>query len=283
MSDSLKNFAKELKAKREEKKITLTSIYETTRIDANYLGEMEKGNFDFMPDLYVRAFIRKYADAIDFSPEDALKMYDAALKGKSLEELSESETDENSSENESKNKDKKTEKPDYSELANKSNSQNPIPIIILLVVVVSAALGYFLFFQNEDKEIIVEPKIEEILEEQKSGDDTPRFEVKNENTTVAKEITKEDSLLLKINATDTIWFRIMIDNEKNDEYILNPNHSKTFVAGSKFNILLGNAGAIELILNGKNLNFTGKKGAIKNISIDSNGFQYLKKSVKNNE
>jgi len=283
MSDSLKNFAKELKAKREEKKITLTNIYEKTRIDVNYLGEMEKGNFDFMPDLYVRAFIRKYADAIDFSPEDALKMYDAALKGKTVEELSESEAESREVENKSSTEDKKNEAPNYSELVKKSNGQYPIPIIIILVVIVAVALWYFLIFQNGNKEIIVEPKIEEILEDQKTEVDKPRFEIKNEKTIVTKEISKVDSLSLKINATDTIWFRIMIDNENNDEFILNPNHSKTFVAGSRFNILLGNAGAIELILNGKNLNFTGKKGAIRNISIDSNGFQYIKNSVKINE
>ena len=86
-----------------------------------------------------------------------------------------------------------------------------------------------------------------------------------------------------MNATDTIWFRIIIDNDKNNEYILNPNRSKTFVAGSNINLLLGNAGAIELILNGKNLNFTGKKGEIRNISINSKGFQYVKNSVKIDE
>lgn len=281
MSDSLDNFAKELKAKREEKDITLSYIYERTRIDANYLSEMEKGNFDFMPDLYVRAFIRKYADVIDFPPEDAIKMYDAALKGKTVEELSETETEGSKSEKKSSSKAKQNEEPDYSELAKKSSSQ--IPIIIFLVVIISAALWYFLVFQKGTEEIIVEPKIEEILDERKVGDDTPRFEFKNDKAIVAKKISKVDSLSLKISAKDTIWFRIMIDDEKNDEYILNPNHSKTFIAGSKFNILLGNAGAIELFLNGKNLNFTGKKGVIRNISIDSNGFQYIKNSVIINE
>ncbi len=280
MSDSLDNFAKELKAKREKEKITLTDIYERTRIDANYLSEMEKGNFDFMPDLYIRAFIRKYADAIDFSSEDALKMYDAALKGKTIDEL-EGEAESSNSESKSSSDDKRNKDQEYSELDKKSSS--PILIIIFLVLIVSAALWYFLIYQKGNEDIIVEPKIEEILEGEKNVNDTPRFEIKNENKIAEQGTAKVDSLSLRINATDTIWFRVIIDNDKNDEYILNPNHSKTFVAGSKINLLLGNAGAIELILNGKNLNFTGKKGAIRNISIDSNGFQYIKNSVKINE
>lgn len=252
MSTSLDNFSKELKAKREEKNITLIDIYEKTRIDVNYLGEMEKGKFDFMPDVYVRAFIRKYADAVDFAPEDAIKMYDAALKGKTVEELSETES--SKSEDKSLNEDKQSEKPDYSELAKKSNNQ--IPIIIFVVIIVLVVLSYFLFFQNGNKEIIVEPQIEEILNERKVVEDTPRFEIKQENTKVVKEISKGDSLSLKINAIDTAWFRIIIDNQKSDEFILNPDRSKVLMAESEINLLLGNAGGVELFLNGKNLNFS---------------------------
>jgi len=280
MSTSLDNFAKELKAKREEKNITLSDIYQRTRISANYLEEMEKGNFDFMPDLYVRAFIRKYADAVDFSSEEAIKMFDAALKGISVEELAERDVS-GKSEKKSSIEDGTSEKPDYDELAKKSNNQ--IPIIIFLVVIVLLVLSYFLYFQNGNEEIIVEPKIEEILDERKVVDDTPRFEVKKENTLVTKEISKVDSLSLKINAIDTAWLRIVIDKEKNDEFILYPNRSKILKAESEINLLLGNAGGVELFLNGKNLNFDGKKGEIRNISIDANGIHYQKDSTQINE
>ncbi len=280
MSTSLDNFAKELKAKREEKNITLSDIYQRTRISANYLEEMEKGNFDFMPDLYVRAFVRKYADAVDFSPEEAIKMFDAALKGISVEELTERDVS-GKSEKKSSIEDGTSEKPDYNELAKKSNNQ--IPIIILLVVIVLLVLSYFLYFQNGNEEIIVEPKIEEILDERKVVDDTPRFEVKKENTIVTKEISKVDSLSLKINALDTAWLRIVIDKEINDEFILYPNRSKILKAESEINLLLGNAGGVELFLNGKNLNFDGKKGEIRNISIDANGIHYQKDSTQINE
>ncbi len=280
MSDSLDNFAKELKVKREEKNITLSDIYQRTRIDANYLGEMEKGNFEFMPDLYVRAFIRKYADAVEFSPDDAIKMYDAALKGISVEELVSKE--ENSKpEDKSSSEGGETEKPDYHELAKKRN--NSIPIIVFVVVIVLLALLYYLYFKNGNEEIIVEPKIEEILDERKVVDDAPRFEIKKEEKATTKEISKVDSLSIKINAIDTVWFRIVIDNQKKDEFILNPNRTKIIKAESEINLLLGNAGGVELFLNGKDLNFTGKKGEIRNISIDANGIHYLKDTTQIND
>ncbi|MCF6271109.1 MAG: DUF4115 domain-containing protein [Melioribacteraceae bacterium] len=281
MSTSLENFAKELIAKREEKNITINDIYERTRIDANYLREMEKGKFDFMPDVYVRAFIRKYADAIDFDPEDAIKIFEAALKGKSVEDLSETEVEGSKYEDKISNKGEYSDKSNNTELGKKSN--NPIPIILILVVIVIVVLSYFLFFQKGNNEIIVEPKIEDILDERKVVEDTPRFEIKKENIPAAKEISKVDSLSLKINAIDTAWFRIIIDNQKNDEFILYPNRSKVLRAESEINLLLGNAGGIELILNGKNLNFTGKKGEIRNISIDADGFHYIKDTTKSND
>ena len=268
MSNSLENFAKELKAKREAKNISINDIYGKTRIDAKYLSKIEEGDFSFIDDVYIRAFIRKYAEAVDFQPDEAIKMYNAALLGKSVDEVSESNNEDNHEAKDGVEK-KSTESLSYSELTEKKN--NPLLLLGLFVVVVLMGALYYLFVQKGSEEIIIEPKIGEILKEQKATDDTPKFEVKKEKVVIPEKVVEVDSLLLKINASDTVWFRITIDNRINDEFILNPSHSKTLMAESKINLLLGNAGGVELILNGEKLNFSGKKGEIRNISVDADG------------
>jgi cytoskeletal protein RodZ len=278
MSERLESFAQELKAKREEKNITIRDIYERTRIDAKYLEEIEKGNFDFMPDVYMRAFIRKYADAVDFSQEEAVKMYDAARKGKSIEEVTVNATNTNDATPKLSDDENTSEASTYSDLTDKKNNTTIIIGVILGIVVIVAA--YYFAIYNGNDEIIVEPKIEEILNERNEVNETPKFKIEKSDTTLKSEIVKRDSLLLKINTIDTSWFRITIDNSTKDEFILNPNRTKVLSAQSKINLLLGNAGGVEFFLNGKKLQFSGRKGEIKNISIDANGIHYLKNSVK---
>ena len=278
MSERLESFAQELKAKREEKKITLREIYEKTRIDAKYLEEIEKGNFDFMPDVYIRAFIRKYADVVDLPQEEAMNMYDAAREGKSIEEVTKNATGTDDENPKLPNDKDSSEAATYSNLTEKKNNTTIIIGAILGIVLIIAT--YYFVVYNGNDEIIVEPKIEEILNERNNIEETPKFKIEKRDTVFQNKMVKTDSLSLRINAIDTSWFRIIIDSSTKDEFILNPNRTKVLSAQSKINLLLGNAGGVEFFLNGKKLQFSGNKGEIKNISIDADGIHYLKKSVE---
>jgi transcriptional regulator with XRE-family HTH domain len=274
---ALEKFAEELKEKRATLGISIKDIYEITRIDKNYLEEMEKGNFEIMPDVYMRAFIRKYADAVECNPEEIIKKYEVARSGKIISDklkIDIEKTSEEKSDHENIKTFEDEEKKNY----------NPFLIIGFIVAVVLIGYFYIAFVYSVSNEIIVEKKVEDILTERKTEVKTPRFEEKKNKQTVNTSniattevsILKTDSLSLKINALDTVWFRTKTDNTKNDEFILYPNRSKTLVAKSKIDILIGNTGGVEFILNGKKMEFTGKKGEIRNVIVDSDGIQYTK-------
>ncbi len=57
----LKKFTEELKEQRERAGITLQNVAAKTRIDIKFLEALEDGNFNFLPDIYVKAFIKQYA------------------------------------------------------------------------------------------------------------------------------------------------------------------------------------------------------------------------------
>lgn len=281
---TLDKFAEELKEKREALGISINDIYEITRIDKSYLEAMEKGNFEVMPDVYMRAFIRKFAEAVELNPNEVIKKYEAAKSGKGFNETVISKKEEGSEivdEQESR-KTSMGNEVNQNKISEKIN--NPFLILGFIGVIIIIAIIYFTFISSDSDEIIREQKVEDILSERKNEVETPRFEIKKNEPVVEKNqksevetiITTSDSLSLKINSLDTVWFRTKIDNAESDEFILNPNRSKTLSAKSNINMLVGNAGGLELILNGKKLNFIGKKGEIKNISIDSDGIHYLK-------
>jgi len=282
---TLEKFAEELKARRKAQGLSIDDIYEITRIDKNYLQEMEKGDFEIMPDVYMRAFIRKYADAVELDPEEVIKKYEAAKSGKAFDEKAMHDSKKKSEES--------IEVDDEGNYSNIETGQgeasgknyNIFLIIGFVIIAVLIGVFYFVFIHSDNEEIIVEQRVEDILNERSKESESSRFEVKK-NILELKETSpkvgakaskiEKDSLSLQINALDTVWFRTQIDNTKKDEFILNPNRSKTLNAKSKIDLLIGNTGGIEFVLNGKKIDFLGKKGEIRNITFDADGIHYSK-------
>jgi cytoskeletal protein RodZ len=88
----LNKFAEELKAARTERNLTLQQIAAKTRIDLKFLEEMEKGNFSFLPELYINAFLKEYVRLVGLDENLMLKKFAAAKSGKEFyehEEISE--------------------------------------------------------------------------------------------------------------------------------------------------------------------------------------------------
>ncbi|MCK7516561.1 MAG: helix-turn-helix domain-containing protein [Ignavibacteriales bacterium] len=55
-----------------------------TRIDFKFLEAIDNGNFSFLPDLYVKAFIKQYAKAVDLDEQETIKKYEDAAKQEKL-------------------------------------------------------------------------------------------------------------------------------------------------------------------------------------------------------
>ena len=71
-----KKFFEELRLSRENNNIDLHEIAEKTKINIKYLKLIENGDFDSLPDIYVRLFIRSYASFLGADPKLTLIEYD---------------------------------------------------------------------------------------------------------------------------------------------------------------------------------------------------------------
>ena len=78
----LDKFADELREKREQSGITLLQMANKTRIDIKFLEALDQGNFSFLPELYVKAFIKQYAKEVGFDEDETIKRYEAAKEGR---------------------------------------------------------------------------------------------------------------------------------------------------------------------------------------------------------
>lgn len=78
----LKIFAEDLKFIREEKKISLKSISQQTRLNVTILESMESGDYTFQPQPYIRAFLKQYINSLGLDLDETLFDYDLARSGK---------------------------------------------------------------------------------------------------------------------------------------------------------------------------------------------------------
>jgi cytoskeletal protein RodZ len=266
----LKKLSEELKETRLEKGFTLEQIYGRTRIDMKFLQAIETGHFDIMPEVYMKAFIKEYAAFIDLDADATLKKFELARQGKNYNEeeikVEEEEKETAKPETESKVFDSSTENYTPNNYNSTEVKNNNLVFAILAIVIIIITAVYFFFIRSTSDEIIIETPYEEIIKDQES-----LYEVKEDMKQEEPAAIDENQFVLRVDASDTSWIKIVIDEEPGREYILNPKSTKNFEARSLIELTLGNSGGITLYLNEEKLNFSGAKGRVRNIKINENG------------
>ncbi len=282
----LEKFSKELKEARLKSDVTLQQIANKTRINIKFIEALENGDYSFLPELYVKAFIREYATMVDLDVETTIKKYEAAKAGKTYEETPSKEEQENVIQKEEKTSTEEKHSappPDVSythddtkfpksEPGNefKSRSNYVIPLFIAAVLIIVAAV-YFLFIKSNDSIIVSEKPIEEVINDNRQRYVDTTDEAKNKTVAAASS----DSLNLMISARDTSWVKMILDDNKVEEFILFPGSKKEIKAENNFQMTIGNSGGVQLSLNNKPLSFTGQEKAVKYIKVTGSGLQYL--------
>jgi hypothetical protein len=71
----MQEFGDALRKAREAAGLTVDDIFLATRINIKHLRAIEAGDFPSVPQTYVRAFIREYAEQVGLDPDDTLRRY----------------------------------------------------------------------------------------------------------------------------------------------------------------------------------------------------------------
>jgi cytoskeletal protein RodZ len=275
------DLADELKQARLGKDGTLEQVSSRTKIDLKFLEAIESGDFSFLPEIYVKAFVKQYAAALDLDEDEIIKKFETAKTGVEPEERTNEETNTTESLQPPPASIKETSHlydavgPTSSNLKLQNNlAKNKTIFGGIIAVLAILAIVYFFFLRSPKEIIVTEKPIEQVIKENEN-----RYKVNTPaKDTTSKTIAeaKNDSLSLTIFAQDTSWVKIVSDAKDTQDFIMFPKSLKVLNAENNFKITFGNSGGIDMKLNNKDLDFDGKKGKIKYVSIDKNGLKYLK-------
>jgi len=284
----LKKLAEELKDQRLKQNITLQQISSKTRIDMKFLEAIENGNFDVLPDVYLKAFIKSYASAVGLDEDTTLKKYEVAKAGKEADSKEIEEIIHHNEERKTPHKkefvvvDANLNSPADEETSGGLPKNTLILIGAAIALLIILIIAYLLIFKESSDEISVEQPNQEIV-----NSDQPRFEEEVTPATVDSAALRDslqnanlspDSLTLAIKTIDAAaWIRVAYDdNPKEQDFNIGSNSQKIVRAKSKFKLLIGNASNVQLFLNNQPLELKAKAGETKSVKIDTSGVQYLK-------
>ena len=84
--EKAQNFATAIKQLRKSKGLTLDQISDSCKIKKNYLEKMERGDFSFKSEIYVKLFLNEYLKYIDSNKsESIMQEFNSIFNTKSLD------------------------------------------------------------------------------------------------------------------------------------------------------------------------------------------------------
>src|SRR3990172_235289 len=245
-----------LKRVREACGYSLDDVAGITKINLRYLEAIEQDEFAKIPgEIFCHGFIRSYAKCIGISEEEISRR---------IRETSKTEPQAVHTENQ-----------DNQAIRNAVNKPGKARIILPVAVgVILTALLLILFTGGRDSETIRNSKELNELKELNEIKDVGIKDVPAESSEVQTLVEQEkiEPVVLKIYARELTWISARIDDKETKEVLLKPGEGVMWNGESKVIITAGNAGGIDLDVNGKTLDPLGRSGeVIRNAVITSAG------------
>ena len=253
-----------LKREREIRGVSLEDISNATKIRAGLLIAIERNDFDALPATpFVKGFIQAYCRYLGLDAQDAILRHEAYMRS-----LAENET------------------PAYK--IRKPEAPAPYPPLSIIVVAVVAIMviagGIYTIiskkqtspapdsFSDKDPRGQAYSQINRSpgehsgnkVETKKEGH---YLQIKGEgqaDTTPDSFVSKTSAgpLTLIIEAAKPVWIKAEIDGQNPFEVSLKEGEKVKWNAKEKFSVLIGNAGGVNVIFNGKSLGRLGDEGKV---------------------
>jgi cytoskeletal protein RodZ len=248
MMIDLDKIGKTLRVHREEAGISVEEVSNVLCLRKSLIQALEAGKSDLLPhEVYVRSYIKEYANF--------LKIYDKIQP----DLVDKDAPDEIGADMHNQVDEEPITKPRRIAFTNLPRKALVYPAVILILV------GFYVAEKmKKDSTSIPGSKIESTSSLTSKSQATPESTLASENQINS---TFPEGKKLMISAKERTWISVVIDDVEKKEFMLNAQEMIILNAKDRFDLLIGNAGGVKLILDGKDTEFTGKSGEVKRIKL----------------
>jgi cytoskeletal protein RodZ len=265
----------DFKSIRQSKGLTIEDIARRTKIRSGFLEAIEEGNYHLLPEkYYVETFIKVYAETLGVDSAPFLARYRQTLEKPGAATRKEPQPE---VKGEPK---KKMTRPTLTKKQRRLIGWT-ISLAIILTLIV------FILYPRETVVEVPAPPLSAVKPQGVPENETPAQEDPSKAAAVEKpealqekadiretpEPRKETppaagaegskkKYTLRVEAKELTWLRIKEDKQAARQYLLQPGEQLSRQAAERFEIDIGNAGGVELYLQGKSLGAPGKRGEV---------------------
>jgi transcriptional regulator with XRE-family HTH domain len=218
-----------LRHKREEAGLDLREVAHSLRFQYEYLKALEAEDLKKLPpDVYVKAYIRGYAKLLNIDPLPLLDDYAELGRDHSVE----------------------AQQPEPPQ----PKKHVPLPrkaVFVSLLILAGLVLVIVMYFTYPTPPVVV-PVLPSVPVPEK-GTPVP------DGGEPLKDLKQH---VLDVTATETTWLLIETGEGMSEEVLLRPGESRKWTSESGFDLKVGNAGGIRMVLDNKDVGTPGEKGRV---------------------
>jgi len=248
-----------LKRERELRNITLEEVANATKINIGILRTIEEGQTERFPaEVFVRGFIRCYAQYIGLDPNDVLLRHHPQTKSpEHQEEIS-----------------PPPEKPEKKIWLFFSRHRKLLGVSISIIIIVLLLSLVLNIGKKEPLKKEQTPLSKSLVEANRVVDQVKTYTPEQKNVPAPQAKAQEAPQLqnkkqheLRAVFKENTWVQAMIDEQNLQEYSFKAGETISWTMDNKIRLLIGNAGGVDLYLDGKQLKSLGDSGQVVEITL----------------
>ncbi len=284
-----KEIGEAIAAAREKLGKSFDDIFQETKINPEYLKKIEEGQFDFLPRPYVVAYLKTFANKVKLDGQALVNQWLEAEQAH-LQTLQEEAGEVGTPVESAAELVPELKRPKPASAMSRYTRE----ILGGVGLVVGVLLLLYYFSQNgkspepvestgeltANHEQVNEIPIEEMVAESEKRVQQKLIPTVPEETPTApkSQAVRPAPLLLKAEAIENVWMKVIIDGIDESEYTFQPGNRYQWDGEHEFRLIIGNAGGIRLYLNGRDLGVIGKSGQVARLTIDKSGIVHKRLS-----
>ncbi|MBD3288000.1 DUF4115 domain-containing protein [candidate division KSB1 bacterium] len=255
--NKLRQFGFELKQEREYRNLKLADISKRTKISLKFLEAIESGNFEFLPNPYVRYFVKSYIEQLGGHTEKYYRKFNELIRVQKRPHedngRQKAVTPPPAQKNEFRENIEKTFKQ-----VREQHLSLVISSAFLLVLII-----FLLVFNSDESNGNMQASDRN---KQVSGQDS-------QLASFSSFVPAKKDLELNLVAAERTWMQIAVDDSAAQEFIFERGDTMTWEAKQKFLIRVGNGAGVRLYLNGNDLGKLGQRMEVINFVLTKDGIQ----------
>jgi cytoskeleton protein RodZ len=244
----MESLGKYLKKERESRKISLKELSKNIKIREQFLKAVEEDRHDLLPSpTYVKGFLSAYAKYLGLDPNEVIIRYENFLKGEPVT------------------------RPEVSS-GEKMLWNRKYLWMIGGVIVVGLVVIYLLFFQPSKPSVEpVSPK--PVVKETPHTTPPPQRAGK-------PSVPEEEPITIQLKAAERTWVSIQVNGQPVQDITLQAGEVISYRAMKRIQLIIGNAGGLDIIFNERKLERFGKSGEVFALIFTPGGVEAKRREKK---